>query len=244
VSQEFARRYFPGADAIGHRIALGGAATEQTWVTIVGVVPTLYTESFGGQERWPPQVLTAFWQQRDLTSARIAVRGSADVATAASIRKVVAALDPEVPVHATASMDAVLAESIWGLKVFGTMFIVFGVVALVLAAIGLYAVMAFSVTRRVREMGIRMALGASGGDVIRMVCRQGARQIVLGISVGFVGGAAVVRLAHAALFEVQPNDPVVFALVAGVLGAAAFVACIIPAIGATRVDPLIALRTD
>lgn len=89
-----------------------------------------------------------------------------------------------------------------------------------------------------------MALGATAGDVIRMICRQGARQIVLGMSVGFIGGAGVVRLARGVLFEVRPNDPAVFALVAGVLGVAAFVACIIPAIAATRVDPLIALRTD
>ena len=113
-----------------------------------------------------------------------------------------------------------------------------------LAAIGLYAVMAFSVSRRVRELGIRMALGATAGDVIRMVCRQGLWQILIGLSLGFVAGAAVVRVARAVLFGVRPDDPAVFAVVAAVLGAAAFAACIIPAIRATRVDPLIALRAE
>jgi ABC-type antimicrobial peptide transport system permease subunit len=104
--------------------------------------------------------------------------------------------------------------------------------------------MAFSVSRRVRELGIRMALGASGGDVVRMVCRQGAKQILSGIALGFIVGAAVVRMARAVLFGVAPNDPFVYAVVGGVLGLSALVACIIPAVRATRVDPLVALRTD
>jgi ABC-type antimicrobial peptide transport system permease subunit len=124
------------------------------------------------------------------------------------------------------------------------MFVIFGVVALVLAAIGLYAVMSFSVSRRVREMGIRMALGASAGDIVGLVCRQGARQIVIGMTVGLLAGAAIVRAAHGLLFEVSPTDPKVFATVFVVLGAAAFVACLVPALGATRVNPLVALRTD
>jgi putative ABC transport system permease protein len=89
-----------------------------------------------------------------------------------------------------------------------------------------------------------MALGASSGEVIRMVCRQGALQILIGMSVGLVAGGAVVRLARAVLFDVRPNDPVVFVVVGAVLGMAAFVACVIPALRATRVDPLIALRSD
>ena len=244
VSEGFARRHFQGTDPIGRRIRLGGPDDDGEWMTIVGVAPTLYAANFRLQDPWPPQVLTAIWQERSMTSASIAVRGPAEVAAAAPIRKIVAALDPETPVYATESMNDALARPMWAVQMFGTMFVIFGVVALVLAAIGLYAVMAFSVSRRAREMGIRMALGATAGDVIRMVCRQGARQIVLGMSVGFIGGAGVVRLARGVLFEVRPNDPAVFALVAGVLGVAAFVACVIPAIAATRVDPLIALRTD
>ena len=244
VNQEFVRRYFAGADPIGRRIRLGGPQSERQWLTIVGVMPTLYSASFGEDDRWPPQVFTAFRQEPARLAARIAVRGPSDVAGAAPIRRVVASVDPEVPVHALVSMDAVIAEQTWGLTVFGTMFIIFGIVALVLSAIGLYAVMAFSVSRRAREMGIRMALGASGRDVIAMVCRQGARQIAIGLTLGLVAGAAIVRAARAALFEVQPNDPGVFALVVGVLAGAAFVACIIPAVRATRVDPLVALRTD
>jgi predicted permease len=244
VSEAFVRRHFPGADAIGRRIRLGGSDTTQQWLTIVGVVPTLYAANFTLQNVWPPEVLTPLWQQRTLMTASIAVRGPPDVAAAAPIRKIVTALDADIPIYATASMTDVLAEPMWGLRVFGTMFVIFGVVSLLLAAIGLYAVMSFSVSRRVREMGIRMALGATGGDVIRMVCQQGARQILIGLALGFVAGGALIRAVRGLLFEVRPNDLSVFGLVAGVLGLAAFVACIIPAVGATRVDPLVALRTE
>jgi predicted permease len=244
VSESFVRGHFPKTDPIGQRIRLGRPSSEAEWLTIVGVVPTLYAANFTLRDLWPPEVFTAFWQERNLTSASIAVRGPTDVAAAAPIRKIVTALDSETPIYATAPMTDVLAEPMWGVRVFGTMFVIFGVVSLVLAAVGLYAVLAFSVSRRVRELGIRMALGASGGDVVRMVCRQGARQILIGIALGFVVGAAVVRMARAVLFGVAPNDPVVFAIVGGVLGVSALVACIIPAVRATRVDPLVALRTE
>jgi putative ABC transport system permease protein len=244
VSEAFARRYFPGSDALGRRIRFGGVTGDDGWLTIVGVIPTLYAANFNLQNLWPAEVVTAFWQEPNPASASIALRGPPDVAAAAPIREIVSALDPEIPIYATESMDDVLAEPMWGLQVFGSLFTIFGVVSLVLAAIGLYAVMAFSVSRRVRELGIRMALGATGGDVIRLVSRQGARQILVGISLGFLAGAAVVRAARAVLFEVTPNDPVVFAVVAGVLAGAALIACLIPAFRATRVDPLVALRID
>src|SRR4029453_5389127 len=179
------------------RIRLGGPRSEAEWLTIVGVVPTLFATTFTMRDVWPPEVLTAFWQERNVTSASIAVRGPADVAAAAPIREIVTALDAETPIYATAAMTDVLAEPTQPLRVFGTMFVIFGIVSLVLAAVGLYAVMTFSVSRRVRELGIRMALGASGGDVVRMVCRQGAKQVVLGIALGFVAGAAVARMARA-----------------------------------------------
>jgi len=244
VSEAFVQRHFPGADPIGRRIRLGAGTSDSSGLTIVGVVPTLYAANFTLQNMWPPEVLTAFWQERPFASASIAIRGPTDVASAASIRRIVTSLDPDIPVYATAPMTDVLAEPMWGLRVFGTMFVIFGVVSLVLAAIGLYAVMSFSVSRRVREMGIHMALGATGADIIRMVCRQGTWQILIGIAAGFVAGGAIVRAARMALFGVQPNDVTVFAIVASVLGVAAFLACLIPAVGATRVDPVVALRTD
>ena len=244
VSESFVRRFFAGVTPLGRRIRVAAASGDSTWLTVVGVVPTLYAANFNLQNLWPAEVLTAFWQNPDPTTVSVAIRGAPDVANAASIRKIVTALDPETPIYATQSMEDVLAEPMWGLQVFGSMFAVFGVISLALAAIGLYAVMAFSVSRRVRELGIRMALGATGADVIRLVGRQGARQILVGLAIGFIVGAAVVRAARATLFEVTPNDPTVFAVVAGVLAAAALAACLVPAARAARVDPVVALRSD
>jgi putative ABC transport system permease protein len=244
VNDAFARRYFAGADPIGRRIRIGDQASE--WLMVVGVIPNLFALGMVGApgDHFPPEVITAFWQQKRLATASIALRGPPSVANAATIRKVVAPLDADLPIYSASTMDAVLYRPQWPIRVFGTMFVIFGIASLALAAIGLYAVMAFSVTRRVREMGIRLALGATAGRVIRLVCWQGAKQILLGMSLGLLVGSVLVRGLRALLFEVQPNDPIVFAVVASVLGVAAFVACIIPAVGATRVDPVTALRAE
>jgi putative ABC transport system permease protein len=239
VSEAFVRRHFAGAggDAIGKRIRVSSDSTAP-WLTIVGVVPTLFSASFDNP--WPPEVLTSFWQERRFGSAVVAFRGGGDAATA--LRKIVTSIDPETPVYAVQSMTEVMKQPMWLFNVFATMFVVFGVVALVLSSIGLYAVMTFSVSRRAREMGIRLALGASAGDVLRMVFRQGARQTLLGMAIGFLAGGALVRLASAALFDVKPGDPLVIVLVAAVLGGTATLACVVPARRATRVDPVGALR--
>jgi len=242
VSESFARRYFAGEDPIGRRVRLGGAGSRGPWLTVVGVTPTLFALSM--HDPWPPEILTPLAQAPNATTVAVALRGPADVASAASIRRVVRALDAESAVYDAASMDDVFARETWFARVLGAMFIAFGAVSLALAAIGLYAVMAFSVSRRTRELGIRISLGASARDVVGMVCRQGARQVAVGMAIGFLAGGAIVRAARAALFEVAPGDPTVFAAVFVVLGAAALVACLVPALRATRVDPLVALRKD
>jgi predicted permease len=246
VSESFVRRNLPAADPIGRRIRIGPSGSEGDWLTIVGVIPTLYAASIvnASEAHWPPEVLTAFWQERPTSTVTVALRGTSAASGAATVRKVLRAVDPEAPVSATAMMHELLSRSAWGVHLFGTMFVIFGVVSQLIAAVGLYAVKAFSVSRRVREMGIRMALGATPADVIRVICRQGLVQVVIGLSLGLLVGSALVRLVANMLFEVQPGDPAVYALVTGVLGAAAVAACLIPAVGATRVSPLSALRAE
>jgi ABC-type antimicrobial peptide transport system permease subunit len=124
------------------------------------------------------------------------------------------------------------------------MFMIFGLIALFLASVGLYAVMAFSVSRRIREVGIRMALGARGPDVVRRVFGQGLVQLGVGMGVGLALALVVSRVMSVILFDVQPRDPVVFGGVAGVLTIAGLLACLIPARRAVRVDPLVALRAE
>jgi putative ABC transport system permease protein len=243
VSEAFARRFFDkGVDPMGQRIRLGDPATEREWATIVGVMPSLYTTNL--EDPWQPEVLTAYRQDRPAGTMTIAVRGPPRVTSASAIRDVVASIDRGVPVYAVVPMREALLRPMGPMQLLGTVFVTFGIASLLLAAIGLYAVMAFTVHRRVREMGIRMALGARAVDVVRLIAGQGARQTLVGMIVGFALGGAFARLIRSMLFGVQPNDPVVFGLVAGVLGVAAALACIVPAIRATRVDPVMALKSD
>jgi putative ABC transport system permease protein len=139
-------------------------------------------------------------------------------------------------------MNEALARTTWFVRVFGTMFMIFGGIAVFLAGIGLYAVMAFSVSRRTREVGIRMALGAKGADVVRMIFGQGMWQLGIGLVLGLGLAAGVSRLLSLILFDVQPRDPTIFGGVVAVLAAAGLLACLIPAARATRVDPIVALR--
>jgi hypothetical protein len=244
LSDAFVQRHFGDVDPIGKRIRIGNE--RQEWLTVVGVVPTLYAMGLvsSGANHFPPEVLTAFWQQHEWSTASVALRGSVNAANATALRRIVATIDADAPIFAAATMDDVLSQPMWPARVFGTMFVIFGITSLLLAAIGLYAVMAFSTSRRAREMGIRLALGATRGNVIRLVCWQGARQVLVGMSLGLVAGAGFVQTIRPLLFEVRPSDPTVFAVVAGVLATAALVACIIPAMRATRVDPAVALRTE
>ena len=238
VSQSFVQRHFRDTDPISKRIRVGSDSAAPR-LTIVGVMPTLVSASF--DDPWPAEVLTAFWQQRRFDTGSLAVSGAADAFT---LRSTVASIDPEIPVYATASMTDVMRQPLRFFGIFGTLFIVFGIAALVLSSIGLYAVMTFSVSRRVRELGIRLALGATAGAVMRLVVRQGIWQVAIGMGMGLLAGSALVRIARAVLFQVRPNDPVVTFVVAAVLGGTALLACLMPARRATRVDPLIALRTD
>jgi len=241
VSESFVRRHFRDGDPIGKRIRIGSAQSAP-WLTIVGVIPTLVSASFNDPR--PAEVLTSFWQEPRFDTGALAVTGNAEASSAATLRKIVASIDPEIPLYATESMTDLMRQPMRFFQIFATLFIVFGVVALVLSSIGLYAVMTFSVSRRVREMGIRLALGATSGNVIRMVFRQAAWQVGIGMAIGFLAGSGLVRVIGAALFQVRPSDPIVTILVAAVLGGTALLACLVPARRATRVDPVMALRTE
>jgi len=142
------------------------------------------------------------------------------------------------------SMIGVIRQGSWFFYVFGTLFIVFGGAALFMATVGLYGVLAFSVSRRTREMGIRMALGASGGDVTRLVVRQGVRQIVVGLLAGLVLAFGLTRAIKILMFEITPQDPPVFGLVVLLIAGVGLLASLIPARRAVRVQPVVALRSE
>jgi ABC-type antimicrobial peptide transport system permease subunit len=160
------------------------------------------------------------------------------------VRDAVLAVDPDLPVYFVQTLQKAINDNNWFYMVFGTLFMVFGGVALFLAAVGLYGVMSTSVRQRTREMGVRMALGARGGDVRRLVMRQGLFQLAIGLVLGLGLAVGVSSLLQMLLFEVNPRDPTIFLGIGAVLTATAVTACLIPAVRATRVDPMHALRYD
>jgi ABC-type antimicrobial peptide transport system permease subunit len=160
------------------------------------------------------------------------------------VRDAIRGTDPAIPVFNMRTMEKVRELSYWQYGLFGAMFGAFGVIALFLAAIGVYGVISFGVSQRTREIGVRVALGAQRTDVIGVVVRQGMTLAAIGILAGLAGAFGVTRVVSSMLIGVSPTDPVSFAGVALFLGAVAFLASFIPARRATHVDPIVALRND
>ncbi len=245
VNERFATRFFPDADVLGQRIDMGSGRPGEPakWVTIVGVIPDI--RAGDPEEPYPAVVLRPFAQEH-ANFAYIALRTleGEPMSFADPVRGVVSSLNPDIPIYWPMTLDAAVAQPLWFIRVFGTMFMGFGLVALFLASIGLYAVMSFSVSRRTREVGIRMALGATAKDVVRLLLSQGWFQLGLGLVIGLVLAGLLGRLLSVILFDVKPLDPVVFGAVAFTLLGTGTLACLIPARRATRVDPSDAMRSE
>ncbi|HKG92900.1 MAG TPA: ABC transporter permease [Gemmatimonadaceae bacterium] len=242
VNESFARRFFQDRDPVGRRIRTGGPETKEPWRTIVGVAPDLYAS--GPNNREPDGIYVPMAQapQRFLS---IALRTRGDpLALSATVRQVVTDIDSDLPIYNVKSLAGAIDGETWFYDVFGAVFMVFGFVALFLAAVGLYGVMAFSVGRRTREIGIRSALGAQGRDVLGLILRQGLAQIGLGLLLGVSLAAALSHFMAMLLFQVEPRDPAVFAAVIVTLFLTGVAACLIPARRAARVDPMVALRIE
>ncbi len=242
VNERFVREHFPDGNALGKRIRLGNLESTQPWLTIVGIVPDLFAGDTDDPR--PPIVLRPFAQARS-QFAYVALRTSGDpLALTAPVRELVKSVNADIPIYWPMTLREAIAAQLWFVRVFGTMFAIFGLVALFLASIGLYAVMSFAVSRRTKEIGIRMALGSSPGRVVRLIFNNGAWQLGVGMVIGLALAAAISRLLSVILFDVQPLDPAVFTLVAITLLASGGLACLIPAQRATRVDPAEAIRAD
>ena len=241
VNQSFVRKFLGSDDPLGKRIRLGDSKSTQPWRTIVGVIPDIFTGDTGNPR--DAGVLVPFAQNHS-PFMTIGVRAPNAMALTPQIRSAVSALNADIPIYFVYAADEAIGRGVWHVRVFGGLFMVFGVAALFLAAIGLYAVMAFSVSRRAREVGIRIALGARTSHVLRLVFRQGIFQLAIGLTLGVALAAGVSQLVAGALFEVQPRDPITFASVVGVLTLAGLLACYIPARRAARVDPLSAMRAE
>jgi predicted permease len=240
INQKFAETHFSGVDPIGRRFRVHDSADSLQWRTVVGVVGNLFVGD--NENPWAPAFFLPFAQSPTNFASMAVLNSGSPMVITQQVRDAVASLDADLPIYWVYSMDEALVRPTWFVRVFGTMFMIFGAIALFLAGIGLYAVMAFSVSRRTREVGIRMALGASRGNVVRMIFRQGMVQLGIGLAAGLVLAAGVSRLLSLILFDVQPRDPAIFGGVIAVLAAAGLLACLIPAKRATAVDPMVALR--
>ncbi len=242
VNESFAAKFFPKEDPVGRHFRVGLADSQEPWITIVGVAPDLYMSGIQNERPWGFYVPIA---QNPPRFASLAVRAaSAPMALTSAVRDQVAALDPDLPLYWVRTLAQGIAENNWHYSVFGSLFMAFGAAALFLATVGLYGVMAFAVSRRTQEIGLRMALGASGRRVLSMVMRQGAWQIGIGLTLGVLLAGGLSRMLTILLYGVQPWDPQVFAIVIVALAAAAALACLIPARRAMRVDPMVALRYE
>jgi putative ABC transport system permease protein len=238
VNETFARRYFPGQDPLGKGIAAAHRPEEVH--RIVGIVADVRDDELGGAVR--PQAYAVLSHQPAHTLTFV-VRGSS-AGLPSAVRAAIRSVDPEQPVATIRPLADLVSASIARERFSATLFGVFAAVALLLAAAGVHAVMAYAVAERRSELGIRMALGAQAGDVLRLVVGQGGRLVAAGLVLGLAGALVVARLFEAMLFGIGPRDPFSLAGTALVLALAAGLASLVPAWRATRVNPLEALRAE
>jgi len=241
VNKELARRHWSSpANAIGTRVVVADARGAASPVQIIGVVGDVLRSD---REAVNPQLYFSS-QQRPEQSAALVVRTADPAAAAPDVRAAIRSIDPDVPVYELRPMQEALDDDNSSSRVLGGLFGAFALVALVLAASGLYAVVSYATAQRVKEIGVRVALGALPGDISRMMLRQTAFLVAIGVVLGLAGGRALAAGASTLLFRVSPSDPATYAGVAATLAAVALLASYVPVRRATSIDPVTALRLD
>jgi predicted permease len=237
ISEAMARRYWTGGDALGKRLKL-----DKDWLKIVGIAKEVKYRSLSD----PPQPFLYLPMLQDYRSNMILVAraGTEPRTMVHAVQAEVAALDPRMPMFDVKTLEEHIGLSLFLQRMAATLLSIFGLLALSLAAVGLYGVMAYVVSQRTRELGIRMSIGARRRDVFALVLSQGMILSVIGVLGGLLAALAVTRLTAHLLYGVSATDPVTFMLTALLLTGVALVACYFPAQRATKVDPMLALRID
>jgi putative ABC transport system permease protein len=243
ISETMARRYFPNEDPIGMRLKTGGC-TECDWTTIVGVVGDVKNEGIG--DEIAPAMYCPFVQESfNIRMMTLALRTEVDAASMiASVRREVNSIDPDLALADIRTMEQLMSKSLGQSRYRGVLLGIFAIIALTLAAVGIYGVIAYAVSQRTREIGIRIALGARKLDIFRMVVGHGMILSLIGVAIGVAASLILTRFLASLLYGVSSTDPATFTSVALLLIGVALLACSIPARRATRVDPMNALRHE
>ncbi len=242
IDEEFARRYWPGEEAVGKRIRLGTDAGAPV-LSVVGVVGRVKMEGLN-QDSKRVQGYFSF-AQMPFSGMTVIAKASTDPnQLIAAMRQQVKAVDPDQPIYNIRTMNEIRSDSVAPERLNLTLLSLFAGIALILAIVGIYGVMSYSVTQRTHEIGIRMAIGAQPRDVFRMVIGQGMMLTLIGVALGLVGAFGLTRLMATMLFSVEPTDPATFAIISVLLVLVALVACYLPSRRATKVDPTVSLRYE
>jgi putative ABC transport system permease protein len=244
ITRAFATKYWPDRPAVGQRFRFLEGRSPGPWMTVVGVSADFVQNPT--EQGMPPAAFVTH-RQDPRSGMALLLRTPSDPASLASaLRATMQKIDAGLPLSAVATLPAVYERDHWHLRAFGMLFLVFSLAALLMASIGIYAVVAHASVRRTREIGIRIALGATAASIRSLVLVRGVRQLFVGLAIGFVGAAAATRLMGSAdvLFRVSDRDPLVFGGVAALLVTVGLIACWLPARRAAKVDPMVALRCE
>jgi putative ABC transport system permease protein len=242
VADTLARRFFPKGDSLGKRIKLGAPGSPRPWLTVVGVIadaPYAGLSIPARPEMYVPQV------QSPVSAMSLVVRGTADpMDLAASVRAAVATIDPDQPVYDVRALERLVSDAVAAPRLSALLLALFAGLAVTLSAVGVYGVASYSAARRTREMGIRAALGAAPGDLIRLALSEGTRSAAIGLVAGLAAALVLARGLSGLLYGISPWDPATFSIAAAFLAGVCLLAAYVPARRAAFNDPMTALRTD
>jgi putative ABC transport system permease protein len=242
VSASLVRRYFGGDNPLGRHIKVGKADSDSPWMTVVGVVNDLHYSWIVKED--VPTLYRSYRQSPPFYTTLVLRTNGDPLKFVSAARAQIAAIDPNLPMYNVKSMDKAITESIIGIAYVATMMAVLGAIALVLASVGVFGVMSYSVSERAHEIGIRMSLGAQTRDVLSLVLRGGMFMTLLGLAIGLPIAFVLARTMSSLLFNVQTADPISFIILPLALLAVAALACYLPARRAAQMDPLQALRHE